>query len=90
MSKPQAEIMDIMAARIAALQLDTTKTYTMIITQKDGIETTRYVGRFLRAYTVGSGDGQERYHEFVDDSGAVSRVSDHMWSGRQTIDFVVN
>lgn len=69
---------------IVADRLDTTKTYMMILRREGGEEAVRYVGKFVRSYM---GD-QQRYHEFLDDNGAVVKISDHMWNPREGIEFV--
>jgi hypothetical protein len=61
-------------------RLDTTKTYMMILRRDGGEEAVRYVGKFVRSYM---GD-QQRYHEFLDDNGAVVKIA----NPREGIEFV--
>jgi hypothetical protein len=66
-----------METRLARGDLDTTKQYMKV--QKKGNELIQVpVGRFVRSYRMGSGDGMTIHWEFEKD-GIVSRIDDEMW-----------
>jgi len=63
----------IIKKRIARVNLDTKKFYKQV---KGGIET--YVGRFVRVYRMGSGDGMTVHIEFNNDGRLIS-IDEEMW-----------
>jgi hypothetical protein len=66
-----------METRWARGDLDTKKQYVKV--QKKGNELIQIpVGRFVRSYRMGSGDGMTIHWEFEKD-GIVSRIDDEMW-----------
>jgi len=68
---------NLLKGRYERTNLDVTKCYEKI--QKvGGVETITYVGRFVKAYRMGSGDGMTAHWEF-DDNGKVVTVDDNMW-----------
>ena len=69
--------MEIIRERISRLNLDTTKNYEKV--QKvNGQDLVTLVGRFVKAYRMGSGDGMTVHMEF-NDNGLVKRVDEEMW-----------
>jgi hypothetical protein len=78
-------IKSMMERRVSRTDLDPTKKYLKV---QGGVRT--YVGRFVRAYRMGSGDGMTAHWEF-DNNGAVMTVDDEMWgsiSGTELAYFV--
>lgn len=74
-----------MASRASRLDLNTTKNYCMV----RGSDVT-FVGKFVRSYRMGSGDGMTAHWEFMND-GKVTRVDDEMWGslgGAELVGFV--
>lgn len=74
-----------MAARASRFNLDTTKNYCMV----RGSDVT-FVGTFVRAYRMGSGDGMTVHWEFMN-NGKVIYVDDEMWGsvgGAELVGFV--
>ena len=69
----EADFLKSMASRASRLDLDTNKHYCKV--QGGKIE---YVGKFVRAYRMGSGDGMTAHWEFTKD-GKVTRIDDEMW-----------
>jgi len=69
--------MEIIHSRIQRVDLDVTKSYIQV-KQVRGIETKTYVGKFVRVYCMGSGDGMTVHIEF-DDNGRCTRVDEEMW-----------
>jgi hypothetical protein len=73
--------------RASRLDLDTSKHYCMVRTDtKEPV----YVGKFVRSYRMGSGDGMTAHWEFSKD-GVVNRIDDEMWgslSGAELVGFV--
>lgn len=67
----------IFTSRISRMNLDTTKNYIKIVKNGD-ISIEEPVGRFVKAYTMGSGDGMAAYWEFTKD-GITMVVCDQMW-----------
>jgi hypothetical protein len=67
----------LLSQRISRLNLDVTKNYEKV--QKvNGVEVSTQVGRFVRAYRMGSGDGMTAHWEFELDGSTVT-VDDEMW-----------
>jgi hypothetical protein len=67
----------LLETRWARGDLDTKKSYIKV--QKKGDELIEVpVGRFVRSYRMGSGDGMTIHWEFEKD-GIVSRIHDEMW-----------
>jgi hypothetical protein len=74
-------------ARVPRLNLDPTKSYYRVQRDKEP----KYVGRFVRAYRMGSGDGMTAHWEF-DNNGTITTEDDDMWgslSGAELVYFVV-
>jgi hypothetical protein len=80
--------MEIIRERISRLNLDTTKNYEKV--QKvNGQDLVTLVGRFVKAYRMGSGDGMTAHWEFELDGKKVT-VDDDMWGsvgGKELIGF---
>jgi hypothetical protein len=79
---------DIMRQRISRLDLDTTKNYEKIQLIK-GIEIATLVGRFVKSYRMGSGDGMTAHWEF-ELEGQTIVVNDEMWGslgGQELVGF---
>jgi len=78
----------LMTSRISRANLDTTKYYVKV--QKMGGATVEEeVGRFVKSYTMGSGDGMTLHWEF-ELNGIVRRIDDVMWgfvSGAELVGF---
>jgi hypothetical protein len=67
----------LLETRWARGDLDTKKSYIKV--QKKGDELIEVpVGRFVRSYRMGSGDGMTIHWDFEKD-GIVSRIDDEMW-----------
>jgi hypothetical protein len=64
-------------SRISRMNLDTTKNYIKVV-KKGEMTIEEPVGRFVRAYTMGSGDGKTAHWEFIHD-GRTIVVDDTMW-----------
>jgi len=76
----------LLTARIARTALDPTKSYYRVQRGKEP----KYVGRFVRAYRMGSGDGMTAHWEF-NYNGLITTVDDSIWgsvSGAELADFV--
>lgn len=69
----EADFLKSMASRASRLDLDTNKHYYKV--QGGKIE---YVGKFVRSYRMGSGDGMTAHWEFMKDD-KVTRIDDEMW-----------
>jgi len=69
--------MDILKPRIDRLNLDTKKAYYQI-KNVNGTLVKTYMGKFVRVYRMGSGDGMTLHLEF-NDSGILNRVDEEMW-----------
>jgi len=67
----------IFTSRISRMNLDTTKNYIKVV-KKGEMTIEEPVGRFVRAYTMGSGDGKTAHWEFIYD-GLTIIVDDAMW-----------
>lgn len=65
------------ASRISRANLDPTKYYSMIQTM-GGATVEEQVGRFVKSYTMGSGDGMTIHWEF-ELNGKIRRINDEMW-----------
>ena len=75
----------VLETRVSRTHLDPTKHYVKV---QQGVRT--YMGRFVRAYRMGSGDGMTAHWEF-DDRGQRRTVDDEMWgsvSGTELAYFV--
>ena len=68
---------NLMTSRISRANLDTTKQY-MKVTKTGGATVEEEVGRFVKSYTMGSGDGMTLHWEF-ELNGIVRRIDDAMW-----------
>jgi len=69
--------MDMLSARYRRVDLDVTK-YYMEVKCVDGVYNTKYVGRFVRVFRMGSGDGMSVHMEF-DDNGRRTFIDEEMW-----------
>jgi len=80
--------MEVIRQRISRLDLNTAKNYEKV--QKvNGVEVYTRVGRFVRAYRMGSGDGMTVHWEFELDGNKLT-VDDEMWGsvgGQELIGF---
>ena len=75
-------------SRISRANLDTSK-YYIKLQRVGGITVEEKVGRFVKSYTMGSGDGMTLHWEFELD-GKIRRIDDEMWgwlSGAELIGF---
>ena len=82
------DIMDIMRQRCQRGDLDTSKFYVKVQIV-GGVSKEEEVGRFVRSYRMGSGDGMTLHWEFVKDGQKIV-VDDEMWgnvSGEGLIGF---
>ena len=78
----------VLKKRISRMNLHINTTYEKITNTK-GLETVILVGKFIRSYTMGSGDGTTAHWEFVL-NGQIITVNDQMWgsvSGEGLIGF---
>ena len=78
----------LLQARINRLNLDETKFYEKLVKTKDGTHST-YLGRFIRSYRMGSGDGMTAHWEF-DNNGVTTTIDDELWgsiNGSELIGF---
>ena len=67
----------ILTSRISRHNLDPMKSYIKVV--KKGMMTIEEpVGRFVKAYRMGSGDGMTAHWEFIKD-GATIVIDDEMW-----------
>ena len=74
-SEEAAEIL--LKPRIERAKLDTTKSYTRI--QKlQGKHVSTYVGKFVKAYTMGWGDGASLHMEFLQ-NGEILKIYEELW-----------
>ena len=67
-------IYTMLETRCNRANLDTAKSYIEVVT-KNGVTTERKVGRFIRTYRMGSGDGMTMHWEFNLD-GVIHTVED--------------
>lgn len=77
-------IYEVLTQRASRTELDTTKYY-----EKVHNTTKEYVGKFIRSYTMGSGDGMTVHWEF-NNNGKIITVNDELWgslSGNELIGF---
>ncbi len=63
--------------RINRVDMDNTKYYIQV-KYVDGIETRTYVGKFIRTYYRGSGDGTTVHIEF-ENNGIRTSINEDMW-----------
>ena len=80
--------MEILNQRISRLNLDTAKNYEKV-QLVNGVQTITLVGRFVRAYRMGSGDGMTAHWEFELDGNKIT-VDDEMWGtigGQELVGF---
>ena len=81
-------IENIFLTRISRAYLDTAK-YYIKVTKLGGATVEEEVGRFLKSYTMGSGDGMTLHWEF-ELNGKIRRIDDEMWgsvSGAELVGF---
>lgn len=71
------DIMDIMEQRCQRGDLDTSKFYVKVQTV-GGVSKEEEVGRFVKSYRMGSGDGMTLHWEFIKDGQKIV-VDDEMW-----------
>jgi len=79
----------IIESRISRVDLDVTKNYTQVKIVND-TKVKEYLGKFVKVYRMGSGDGMTVHTEF-NDNGRVTRVDEEMWgsiSGRELSYFI--
>lgn len=70
-------INNMMESRISRVNLDVTKNYTRVrIVNNNAVK--EFVGRFVKTYRMGSGDGMTVHMEF-NDNGLIKRVDEEMW-----------
>ena len=67
----------VLKRRISRMNLHINTTYEKITNTKN-LETAILVGRFIRSYSMGSGDGTTAHWEFVL-NGQIITVNDQMW-----------
>jgi hypothetical protein len=67
----------VLSSRISRLNLDPAKSYTKVV-KKGEMTIEEPVGRFVRAYRMGSGDGMTAHWEFNKD-GVKIVIDDEMW-----------
>jgi hypothetical protein len=67
----------VLKRRISRMNLHMNTTYEKITNTKN-LETAILVGRFIRSYSMGSGDGTTAHWEFVL-NGQIITVNDQMW-----------
>lgn len=75
-------------SRISRANLDPAKYYVKL-TKMGGATVEEQVGRFVKSYTMGSGDGMTLHWEF-ELNGKIRRIDDEMWgsvSGAELIGF---
>jgi len=80
--------MEALLKRISRLNLDTTKNYEKVQLVK-GVQTVTPIGRFVKAYRMGSGDGMTAHWEFELDGKTIT-VDDEMWGsvgGQELVGF---
>ena len=70
-------INNMMESRISRVNLDITKSYTRV-KLVNGTPVKEFVGRFVKTYRMGSGDGMTVHMEF-NDNGRITRVDEEMW-----------
>jgi hypothetical protein len=70
-------ITDIMNSRISRAMLQEGMQYIMS-KEINGVRTEEDVGRFMRSYRMGSGDGMTVHWEFNKD-GKITTINDEMW-----------
>ena len=77
-----------LSQRLSRLNLDITKCYEKV-QNINGIMENTYVGKFVRAYRMGSGDGMTAHWEF-NDEGKIITINDELWgsiSGKEILGF---
>jgi hypothetical protein len=72
-----SSIADTIASRISRANLDPTK-YYIKVQKVGGVTVEEEVGRFVKSYTMGSGDGMTLHWEF-ELNGKIHRIDDEMW-----------
>ena len=80
---------NIIESRISRVNLDITKNYTQVKIVND-TKVKEYLGKFVKVYRMGSGDGMTVHMEF-NDNGRVTRIDEEMWgtiSGRELSYFI--
>lgn len=68
---------NLLKTRYERANLDVTKSYEKI-QLVNGTEIVTYVGKFVRSYRMGSGDGMTIHWEF-NNNGTMVKVDDEMW-----------
>lgn len=90
MKSPRMSSIDyIVSSRISRANLDTSKYYIMLQTM-GGATVEEQVGRFVKSYTMGSGDGMTLHWEF-ELNGKIRRIDDERWgslSGAELLGFL--
>jgi hypothetical protein len=79
----------LMTKRASRANLDTSKSYIKV-QNVGGKRVEEEVGKFIKAYRMGSGDGMTLHWEFLK-GGQVIRVDDEMWGsvgGQELVGFV--
>lgn len=67
----------ILRQRVSRVSLDTTKSYIKVQRTQGGV-VEEPVGRFIRTYCMGSGDGMTVHWEFIKDDKTIL-INDEMW-----------
>ena len=70
-------ITNLLSSRMSRLNLDPMKSYIKVV-KKGEMTIEEPVGRFVRSYRMGSGDGMTAHWEFIKD-GATIVIDDQMW-----------
>lgn len=87
-----ADIVDVIKSRMRRGNLNTTLCYTQVYNKYGGYTIGKYVGKFVRSYSMGSGDGTTIHWEF-DDNGTINVVCDQMYgscNGDELTGFIVS
>ena len=71
------QVNNMIESRISRVNLDVNKKYTRVKVV-NGSLLKEYVGKFVKTYRMGSGDGMTVHMEF-NDNGRVTRVDEEMW-----------
>jgi len=70
-------IKELLTSRISRLNLDETKSYIKVVKMGE-MTIEEPVGRFVRSYRMGSGDGMTAHWEFIKD-GVTIVIDDEAW-----------
>lgn len=76
----------ILRQRISRAALDTTKSYIKVQRTQGGV-VEEPVGRFIRTYYMGSGDGMTVHWEFIKDNKTIL-INDEIWGTIDSHDLV--